>query len=110
MTDCSFSRSIDIPLLSKSDDADSTVSDISLDDVFVKTTHRTKKKRRSTKTYPPKNVYADKFNFSDFVNNPPEYDDGSEDTTISEEKTSITTRWIPKIRKIQIKYVYKLTE
>lgn len=55
------SRSIDIPLLTRSDDADSTVSDISMrfiEDTGLKT-------RKFTKTYPPKSSLVEKYDLSD---------------------------------------------
>lgn len=73
------SRSIDIPLLSKSDDADSTVSDISMiyggsvKDANLKTKQGTERKKRSTKTYPPKSSFVDNYDSSDSMENLPEY-------------------------------------
>lgn len=75
----SRSRSIDIPLLSRSDDADSTVSDISTryvyntEDTDFKMKPEIIKKRRSTKTYPPKSSYIDKYDLYDSMGTSPDY-------------------------------------
>ncbi|VVC28087.1 Hypothetical protein CINCED_3A006750 [Cinara cedri] len=67
----SSSRLIDIPLLSRSDDADSTVSDISIR--FVEDTDI--KNKKSTKTYPPKSSLVDKYDLSDSIENFPDFND-----------------------------------
>jgi len=108
------SKSIDIPLLSRSDDADSTVSDISLNyvcmrDISSKMKKETAKKRRSTKTYPPKSSFTDKYDLSDSMGTSPEYTD--DNSLLSDNHDEIghhttmatTTRRIPEKRKLEIR-------
>lgn len=76
------SRSIDIPLLPRSDDADSTVSEISLSydyvgDIGLKMKNENTRKTGSKKTYPPKSSFTNKYNLSDSVGISPEYNDNS---------------------------------
>jgi len=110
---CTSSRSIDIPLLSKSDDADSTVSDFSMsytfmEDLGLKAKQKIVKKRKSTKTYPPKSAFVDKYDLSDSVVNSPENNDSY---SISDNQdnyqvttTESSTRRVPDHRKLEIRY------
>lgn len=107
------SKSIDIPLQSRSDDADSTVSDSSMNynymqDINLKTKKETIKKRRSTKTYPPKSSFTDKYDLSDSMETSPEPTD--ENSLLSDNHDEFghntamatTTRRIPEQRKLEI--------
>lgn len=105
------SRSIDIPLLSRSDDVDSTVSDISvhfMEDMELKN-------RKSTKTYPPKSSVIDKYYLSDSVGTFPEYNDDNSMLLDSHNRPSssisnTTIRTIPKHIKLEIRYtIYMYT-
>lgn len=107
------SRSIiDIPILSKSDDADSTVSDISMsyvymDDMDSKMKQGIKKKRKSTKTYPLKSSITDTYDLSDSMENSPEYSDEKSLLFDPDQFTSTSTstlRTISKQRKLEIWY------
>lgn len=103
MNDCyTQSKSIDISLLSKSDDTDSTVSDISMIYTHIKTNSRVTKKKKSTKTYPPKSLYTNKYDLYDTI----EYNDENNflfdhDMTTM---TSNSTRSVPEQRKLEIRY------
>lgn len=105
---CTSSRSIDIPLLSRSDDADSTVSDFSMSYAFMenlKVKQETVKKRRSTKTYPPKSSVANKYDLSYSIMNSPE--NNSNTISDNQDKYPITatssTRSVPHHRKLEIR-------
>jgi hypothetical protein len=108
------SRSIDISLLSKSDDIDSTLSDISMNSVYIEDALGLKKrgitrKRRSTKTYLPKSSNIDKYNSSDLIMTSPEYNDDNilpydPDKLTATTMTSTSTRMIPLQRKHEIRY------
>lgn len=106
MNDCyTQSKSIDISLLSKSDDTDSTVSDISMIYTHIKTTSRVTKKKKSTKTYPPKSSYTDKYDLYDSI----EYNDENNflldhDILTDSTMTSNSTRLVPEQRKLEIRY------
>lgn len=106
-----LSKSIDIPLLSRSDDADSTVSDISMnhvymEDIGLKTKGKIVKKRKSTKTYPPKSSFNHKYDLSDSMETFPEYNG---DNILSEnhdkfaEKTMTLNRSVPEHRKFEVR-------
>ncbi|XP_025406749.1 uncharacterized protein LOC112680773 isoform X2 [Sipha flava] len=107
------SRSIDISLLSKSDDIDSTLSDISMNSVYIEDALGLKKrgitrKRRSTKTYLPKSSNIDKYNSSDLIMTSPEYNDDNilpydPDKLTATTMTSTSTRMIPLQRKHEIR-------
>jgi len=109
---CSSSRLIDIPLQSRSDDADSTVSDFSMSYAFMedlgsKAKQETIKKRRSTKTYPPKSSVANKYDISYSMDNSPENND-SNSVSDNQDKCSVTTaksstRSVPDHRKLEIR-------
>ncbi|XP_022183535.1 probable histone-lysine N-methyltransferase Mes-4 isoform X2 [Myzus persicae] len=108
---CSSSRSIDIPLLSRSDDADSTVSDFSMsytfmEDLGLKAKQETAKKRRSTKTYPPKSSVTNKYDLSYSIVNSSENND-SNGVSDNQDKYPVTTtksstRSVPDHRKLEI--------
>ncbi|XP_029345149.1 histone-lysine N-methyltransferase NSD2 isoform X5 [Acyrthosiphon pisum] len=108
---CTSSRSIDIPLLSRSDDVDSTVSDFSMsyafmEDLDLKVKQETVKKRRSTKTYPPKSSVANKHDLSYSIMNSPENND-SNSVSDNQDKYPVTTttsysRLVPHHRKLEI--------
>lgn len=108
------SRSIDISLLSKSDDVDSTVSDISMNYVYIEDAIGLKKqgisrKRKSTKTYPPKNSITDKYNSSDSTLTSPEHNDDNilsydPDKLSATTMDSTSSRMIPLQRKHDIRY------
>lgn len=106
MNDCyTQSKSVDISLLSKSDDTDSTVSDISMAYTHIKTTSRITKKRKSTKTYPPKSSYTDKYDLYDSI----VYNDENNfllehDLLTDSTKNSKSTRSVPEQRKLEIRY------
>jgi len=107
---CTSSRSIDIPLLSRSDDADSTVSDFSMsyafmEDLGLKVKQETVKKRRSTKTYPPKSSVANKYDSSYSMMNSPENNDSVSDNQDKYPATTKTssTRSVPHHRKLEIR-------
>lgn len=114
---CSSSKLIDIPLQSKSDDADSTVSDFSMsyafmEDLDLKAKQETLKKRRSTKTYPPKSSVANKYDLSYSMVNSPENND-SNSISDNQDKCPVTTtksstRSVPDHRKLEIRYKYIL--
>lgn len=111
----SSSRSIDIPFPSRSDDADSTVSDISMNHVYmedlgIKMKRSIIDKRRSTKKYPPKTSFIDKYDLSDSMETSSVYNndrslllDNHENYT-STAMTASTSRTIPKQRKLEIRY------
>jgi len=109
---CSSSRSIDIPLLSRSDDADSTVSDFSMsyafmEDLGLKSKQETVKKRRSTKTYPPKSSVTNKYDSSYLIMNSSENND-SNSVSDNQDKYPVTTitsstRSVPDHRKLEIR-------
>lgn len=109
------SRSIDIPLLSRSDDADSTVSDISMnhvymEDISLKTKEEIVKKRKSTKTYPPKSSSTHKYDLSDSMETFPEYNGDnilSENHNKVAEKTMTLNRSVLEHRKFEVRYVQK---
>ncbi|XP_015369932.1 PREDICTED: histone-lysine N-methyltransferase, H3 lysine-36 and H4 lysine-20 specific-like [Diuraphis noxia] len=107
----SSSRLIDIPLQSRSDDADSTVSDFSMsyafmEDIGLKAKQETVKKRRSTKTYPPKSSVANKYDLCYSMVNSPENND-SNSVSDTQDKCPVTTtksstRSVPDHRKLEI--------
>lgn len=107
------SRSIDIPLLSRSDDADSTVSDIStiygpVENTSFKIKQVTSKKRRSTKTYPPKSSLTDKYDSSDSIENFLEYEENilllDNLKKLKSTSTTSSSRLLPEKRKNEIRY------
>lgn len=112
------SRSIDIPyILSRSDDADSTVSDISMnhvymEDIGLKTKKEMIKKRKSTKTYPPKNSFTHKYDLSDSMETASEYNGNNvlllDNHDKFVEKTMTSTRSVPGHRKLEVRYVQKM--
>lgn len=112
MNGSTSSKSIDIPLLSRSDDADSTVSDTSVnfvfyDDMYSKIKQNHIKKRRSTKTYPPKNSLTDKYDLSDSTGTSLEYSDDTslvDDNDIFVPSSMTSTPVIPEQRKREIRY------
>ncbi|XP_026815267.1 histone-lysine N-methyltransferase NSD3-like isoform X2 [Rhopalosiphum maidis] len=107
-TNCTSSRSIDIPLLSRSDDGDSTVSDFSMsyalmEDLGLKAKQEIVKKRRSTKTYPPKNSFANKYDLTYSITNSQKNNcvsDNQDKYPVTTTKTS--TRTVPEHRKLEI--------
>lgn len=108
-----LSRSIDISLLSKSDDADSTLSDISMNYVYIEDAIGLKKqgisrKRKFKKTYPPKSSVTEKYNLSDSMTTSPEYNDDNKLLSDDHDKlTPTSTRIVPLQRKHDIRYAYK---
>lgn len=107
----SSSRSIDIPFPSRSDDADSTVSDISMSHVYMEDLGMKMKrsiidKRRSTKKYPPKTSFTDKYDLSDSMvfNNDRSLLLDNHDNYSSTATNASTSRTIPKQRKLEIRY------
>lgn len=106
------SRSIDIPLILRSDDADSTVSDITMshffvEDIGLKMKNKNAKKRNSKKkTYPPKSSYNDRYGLSDSITSPEySYDNSllSDNQFITTSMTSNATRTVSENLKHQIK-------
>lgn len=108
--DCTSSRSIDIPLVSKSDDADSTISDFSMSYAFMRDLglngkQEIVKKRRSTKTYPPKNSFVNKYDLTYSIPN------STENNSVSDNQdkypvttTKNSTRRVSEHRKLEIRY------
>lgn len=100
------SRSIDIPLLTRSDDADSTVSDISMR--FMEDTGL--KHRKFTKTYPPKSSLIEKYDLSDSIGTFSEYNDDNSllldihnQPSSSTSTTTINIQSISKQTKLEIR-------
>lgn len=111
VNDSTSSKSIDIPLLSRSDDADSTVSDMSMNynymqDISSKMKKKTTKKRRSTKTYPAKNSFTDKYDLFDSMETSPDYTDDNSLLSDNHDESlhhyATTKRRIPEQRKLEI--------
>lgn len=76
-----------------------------MDDMDLKMKQESAKKRRSTKTYPPKSSFTDKFNLSDS----PEYNDDKSSLSDSPDQfisttTSTNIRTISNQRKQEIWY------
>lgn len=107
------SRSVDTPLLSRSDDADSTVSDISMNHVYMedigfKTKEKKIKKRKSTKTYPPKSLFTHKYDLSDSMENFPVCNGNnilSDNHDKFGKKPITVNRSVPEHRKFEVRYV-----
>jgi len=105
------SKSIDIPLLSKSDDADSTVSDMSMNynymqDISSKMKKKTTKNRSCTKTYPAKTSLTDKYDLFDSMETSPDYTDDNSLLSDNHDESinycAVSTRRITEQRKREI--------
>lgn len=100
--------------MSRSDDADSTVSDISMnhvymEDIGLKPKKEIIEKRKSTKTYPPKSSFNHKYDLSDSMETFSEYNGDS--IMLSDNQDNFThttialTHSIPEHRKHEVWYV-----